>query len=76
VEGLVHISQLARERVAKVTDVVKVGDEIQVKVLEIDGNGKIRLSRKVLLGGGDGERETTRHDRPRGGHDRERRRRD
>jgi polyribonucleotide nucleotidyltransferase len=49
VEGLVHISQLARERVAKVTDVLKVGDEIQVKVLEIDGNGKIRLSRRALL---------------------------
>lgn len=50
VEGLVHISQLAKERVAKVTDVLKVGDEIQVKVLEIDENGKIRLSRKALLG--------------------------
>jgi len=49
VEGLVHISQLARERVAKVTDVLKVGDEIQVKVLEIDGNGKIRLSHRALL---------------------------
>jgi polyribonucleotide nucleotidyltransferase len=49
VEGLVHISQLARERVAKVTDVLKVGDEIQVKVLEIDGNGKVRLSRRALL---------------------------
>jgi polyribonucleotide nucleotidyltransferase len=56
VEGLVHISQLAKERVEKVTDVLKVGDEIQVKVLEIDGNGKIRLSRRALLTGEDGEK--------------------
>ena len=53
VDGLVHISQLARERVEKVTDVLKVGDEIEVKVLEIDGNGKIRLSRRALLTGED-----------------------
>jgi polyribonucleotide nucleotidyltransferase len=49
VDGLVHISQLAHERVAKVTDVVKEGEEISVKVLEIDKQGKIRLSRKDLL---------------------------
>jgi polyribonucleotide nucleotidyltransferase len=49
IDGLVHISQLARERVGKVTDVLKVGDEIKVKVLEIDSNGKIRLSRRALL---------------------------
>lgn len=48
-EGLVHISQLARERVNKVEDVVSVGDEILVKVLEIDNQGRINLSRKVLL---------------------------
>jgi polyribonucleotide nucleotidyltransferase len=48
-EGLVHISQLARERVAKVEDVVKVGDEIMVKVTEIDRQGRINLSRKELL---------------------------
>ncbi|TJX16224.1 polyribonucleotide nucleotidyltransferase [Tissierella creatinini] len=48
-EGLVHISQLARERVAKVEDVVKVGDEIMVKVMEIDNQGRINLSRKALL---------------------------
>jgi polyribonucleotide nucleotidyltransferase len=56
VDGLVHISQLARERVEKVTDVLKVGDEIEVKVLEIDGNGKIRLSRRALLTGEDESR--------------------
>lgn len=48
-EGLVHISQLARERVAKVEDVVKQGDEILVKVTEIDRQGRINLSRKELL---------------------------
>ncbi len=49
-EGLVHISQLDTQRVAKVTDVVKEGEKIPVKVLEIDSNGKIRLSRKDALG--------------------------
>jgi polyribonucleotide nucleotidyltransferase len=49
-EGLVHISQLDTQRVAKVTDVVKEGDQIPVKVIEIDSNGKIRLSRKDALG--------------------------
>jgi polyribonucleotide nucleotidyltransferase len=48
-EGLVHISQLEKERVNKVTDVVREGDEVLVKVLEIDDNGKIRLSRKAAL---------------------------
>jgi polyribonucleotide nucleotidyltransferase len=48
-EGLVHISQLAKERVNRVTDIVQEGDEIQVKVLEIDKQGKIRLSRKEAL---------------------------
>ena len=49
-EGLVHISQLAKERVEKVTDILKEGDEVNVKVLEIDKQGKIRLSRKEALG--------------------------
>ncbi|MDF2569804.1 MAG: Polyribonucleotide nucleotidyltransferase [Sporomusa sp.] len=48
-EGLVHISQLALERVAQVEDVVKVGDEITVKVTEVDRQGRINLSRKALL---------------------------
>ena len=48
-EGLVHISQLAKERVEKVEDVVNVGDEIMVKVTEIDKQGRINLSRKALL---------------------------
>ncbi len=48
-DGLVHISELDTSRVAKVTDVVSEGDEIEVKVLEIDNRGRIRLSRKALL---------------------------
>ncbi|WP_308639290.1 polyribonucleotide nucleotidyltransferase [Paenibacillus silvisoli] len=48
-DGLVHISQLSTERVAKVEDVVKIGDQITVKVTEIDQQGRINLSRKVLL---------------------------
>ena len=49
-EGLLHISQIAKERVNKVTDVLKEGDEVMVKVLEMDKQGKIRLSRKEALG--------------------------
>jgi len=49
-DGLIHISQLDRERVNKVTDVLKEGDEVLVKVLEIDKNGRIALSRKAALG--------------------------
>ncbi len=49
-EGLLHISQIAKERINKVTDVLKEGDEVTVKVLEIDKQGKIRLSRKDALG--------------------------
>ncbi len=48
-EGLVHISQLDDKRVAQVTDVVKEGDEVLVKVIEIDKMGRIRLSRKEAM---------------------------
>jgi polyribonucleotide nucleotidyltransferase len=48
-DGLVHISQLAPERVRRVADVVKEGDEVLVKVLDIDKQGKIKLSRKEAL---------------------------
>ena len=51
-EGLVHISQLAPGRVERVEDAVKIGDEIMVKVMEIDSQGRINLSRKAVLGGG------------------------
>ncbi|MDR1110867.1 MAG: polyribonucleotide nucleotidyltransferase [Deltaproteobacteria bacterium] len=48
-DGLVHISQLANERVQRVSDVVREGDIIDVKVLGIDKQGKIRLSRRAVL---------------------------
>jgi len=48
-DGLVHISQLANRRVNKVSDIVKEGDRIKVKVLEINRDGKIRLSHKAVL---------------------------
>ena len=54
VDGLVHISQLAPHRVKAVTDEVKEGDEILVKVLEVDRQGKIRLSRKEAMGAAQG----------------------
>ncbi len=48
-EGLVHISQLAHNRVSKVEDVVNIGDDVLVKVIEIDNQGRINLSRKEVL---------------------------
>jgi polyribonucleotide nucleotidyltransferase len=48
-DGLVHISELDHKRVAKVSDVLKEGDEVDVKVLDVDNRGRIRLSRKALL---------------------------
>ncbi|HEX6774701.1 MAG TPA: polyribonucleotide nucleotidyltransferase, partial [Methylomirabilota bacterium] len=48
-EGLLHISQIAEARIRAVGDVLTEGDEVLVKVIEIDGNGKIRLSRKQAL---------------------------
>ena len=48
-DGLVHISQLALTRVTKVTDVVREGDPLRVKVLEVSREGKIRLSHKAIL---------------------------
>ena len=50
-EGLIHISELANYRVAQVEDVVKVGDEVMVKVIGIDNAGRINLSRKAILEG-------------------------
>ena len=48
-DGLVHISELAHERVGKVEDLLALGDKVTVKVIEIDGQGRINLSRKALL---------------------------
>lgn len=59
-EGLVHISKLADHRVAKVTDVVNVGDQIDVKVTGIDEQGRINLSRRAVLTGEDDPEEERR----------------
>ncbi|MED0663615.1 polyribonucleotide nucleotidyltransferase [Geobacillus thermodenitrificans] len=48
-DGLVHISELAEERIGKVEDIVSIGDEILVKVTEIDKQGRVNLSRKAVL---------------------------
>ncbi|MCM3787526.1 polyribonucleotide nucleotidyltransferase [Domibacillus indicus] len=48
-DGLVHISELAEERVGKVEDVLKIGDEILVKVIAIDNQGRVNVSRKAVL---------------------------
>ena len=48
-EGLLHISKMAKERVEKVEDVMNVGDVVKVKVVEIDSQNRINLSRKELL---------------------------
>ncbi len=48
-EGLLHISQIAHNRINRVEDVLKVGEQVEVKLLDIDPQGKLDLSRKVLL---------------------------
>ena len=48
-EGLLHISRMDKTRVAKVEDVMNVGDRVTVKVIEIDSQNRINLSRKELL---------------------------
>jgi polyribonucleotide nucleotidyltransferase len=65
-EGLIHISELAWEHVRETEDVVKVGDELRVKVIEVSDDGKIRLSRKALLDRPP-RSESDGDDRPRGG---------
>jgi polyribonucleotide nucleotidyltransferase len=52
-DGMVHISELTNERVKNVTDVVKEGDIIKVKVIDVDNRGRIRLSRKAALAEGE-----------------------
>ncbi len=52
-DGMVHISELSNERVKNVTDVVKEGDIIKVKVIDVDSRGRIRLSRKAALAEGE-----------------------
>jgi polyribonucleotide nucleotidyltransferase len=66
-DGLVHISQLADYRVPSVEDVVKVGDEIMVMVIDIDRDGKIKLSRQAVLEGWTAEEARARDRKPSGG---------
>jgi polyribonucleotide nucleotidyltransferase len=65
IDGMVHISQLDTERVEKVEDVLRVGDEATVMVTNVDADGKIRLSRQAVLEGWTPE-EAMAHDRPTG----------
>jgi len=83
-DGLLHISQISRERIERVEDVLSLGDEVMVKVLEVDPTGKVRLTRRGLTpagdGGGEGEEAPARDERAgdgerQGGGDRRRRRR-
>ncbi len=55
-DGLLHISQVARERIDRVEDVLSMGDEVPVRVIEIDPQGKVRLSRKDLLPHAEGDK--------------------
>jgi polyribonucleotide nucleotidyltransferase len=66
-DGLLHISQIARERIERVEDVLRLGDDVEVKVIEIDPQGKVRLSRKDLLPPGEGDSQRGPSDRPRRG---------
>lgn len=62
-EGLLHISEITWERLTNVEDALKVGDEVEVKLLDIDRDGKLKLSRKVLLPKPEGYVERERSDR-------------
>ncbi len=67
IDGLVHISELAHHRVERVEDIIKEGDEVEVKVLSIDRDGKVRLSRRELLPLPEGMTAIERAPRPEGG---------
>ncbi|HEX5133622.1 MAG TPA: polyribonucleotide nucleotidyltransferase [Candidatus Krumholzibacteria bacterium] len=71
-DGLLHISEIAYRRLERVEDELQLGDIVKVKVLEVNNDGKIRLSRKALLEKPEGYVEEERHERPRreGGGDR------
>jgi polyribonucleotide nucleotidyltransferase len=71
-DGLVHISQLADYHVRSVEDVVKVGDEIMVMIIDIDREGKIKLSRQAVLEGWTAEEARSRDRGGRSGGDRRR----
>jgi len=64
-EGLVHVSQLDVQRIDKVENFIKVGDTIEVKLMHIDSDGKMSLSRKALLPGGENAHEEMKRSRER-----------
>jgi polyribonucleotide nucleotidyltransferase len=64
-DGLLHISEIAHRRLERVEDELQVGDMVKVKVLEVNGDGKVRLSRKILIEKPEGYVEEERHERPR-----------
>jgi polyribonucleotide nucleotidyltransferase len=68
-DGLVHISQLADYRVPKVEDVVQVGDEVMVMVIDIDAQNRVKLSRQAVLEGWTAEEARARDRKPSGGGD-------
>jgi len=76
-DGLLHVSEIAHERTREVSDVLKLGDKIQVKIIGIDQNDRIKLSRRALLpvpegfsAEPEGEHRPRRHDEGRGDHNR------
>ncbi len=54
-DGLLHISEIADQRIGKVEDVIKMGDEVWVKVLDVDDRGRVRLSRRAAMAEKDAE---------------------
>ncbi|MBC1336283.1 polyribonucleotide nucleotidyltransferase [Listeria booriae] len=63
-DGLIHISELAHERVGKVEDILKMGDIVKVKVTEIDDHGRVNVSRKALIEKKEGDSSTEQSSRP------------
>jgi polyribonucleotide nucleotidyltransferase len=63
-DGLLHISEIAHRRLERVEDELQVGDIVKVKVLEVQPDGKVRLSRKILLEKPEGYQEEERSERP------------
>jgi polyribonucleotide nucleotidyltransferase len=70
IDGMVHISQIADYHVPNIEDVVKLGDDLMVMVVDVDPGGKIRLSRQAVLEGWTPEEARARDKKPSGGRDR------
>ena len=72
-DALLHISEISYERIDKVEDVLKIGDEIMVKVIGIDDQGKVKVSRKAILPPREGGDQNRDNGRRQGGSRRDRR---